>query len=145
MLALIGRKRQRGFAQARDFHDRIHSCDRIANWPRDGKRSWKRADADLLNVEPTVGSTPPWAGVTPAPGIRKEKMRDFVPVRTSEGARPGIDRKFFFNRAAAEHSKPKIKCVSALRVARAACERTWLEALENGERDFERSLSVEGV
>src|SRR5271170_3392991 len=26
----------------------------------------------LLNVEPAVGSTPPWAGVTPAPGIKKD-------------------------------------------------------------------------
>jgi hypothetical protein len=29
---------------------------------------------------PAVGSAPPWAGVTPAPCVKK-KMRDFVPVR----------------------------------------------------------------
>jgi len=27
-------------------------------------------------VEPAVGSTPPWAGVTPAPGIKKEKKEE---------------------------------------------------------------------
>ena len=32
-------------------------------------------------MEPTVGSTPPWAGVTPARN-GKEKMRPFGPVRT---------------------------------------------------------------
>jgi DNA-binding PadR family transcriptional regulator len=39
-----------------------------------------------FNVEPAVGSTPPSAGVTPAPGTRK-KMRDFVPVRKLVGGR----------------------------------------------------------
>jgi hypothetical protein len=32
-------------------------------------------------VKPAVGFTLPSAGVTPAPGIQKEKMRDFVPAR----------------------------------------------------------------
>jgi hypothetical protein len=33
-------------------------------------------------VEPTVGSAPPWAGVTPAPSIKEEeRMRGFAPVR----------------------------------------------------------------
>ena len=33
-----------------------------------------------LNVKPAVGFMLPSAGVTPAPGIKKDKMRDFVPV-----------------------------------------------------------------
>jgi hypothetical protein len=37
----------------------------------------------LLYAKPTVGFAHPWAGVTPAPSEkRKEKTRDFVPVRT---------------------------------------------------------------
>jgi hypothetical protein len=32
-------------------------------------------------VKPAVGFTLPSAGVTPAPGIQKIKMRDFDPVR----------------------------------------------------------------
>jgi hypothetical protein len=32
-----------------------------------------------------VGFTLPWAGVTPAPSVKKEKMRDFVPVRRVSG------------------------------------------------------------
>ncbi len=39
-----------------------------------------------FNVEPAVGSTPPSAGVTPAPGTKK-RMRDFVPVRRLVGGR----------------------------------------------------------
>jgi hypothetical protein len=39
-----------------------------------------------LYAKPTVGFTLPWAGVTPAPSERrKEKMRDFVPVRRVKG------------------------------------------------------------
>jgi hypothetical protein len=36
----------------------------------------------FIEMKPTVGFMLPWAGVTPAPSIKKEKMRDFVPVRT---------------------------------------------------------------
>jgi DNA-binding PadR family transcriptional regulator len=35
----------------------------------------------LLNAKPAVGFALPSAGVTPAPGIRKKRMRDVVPVR----------------------------------------------------------------
>src|ERR1700746_1925405 len=30
---------------------------------------------NLIVVEPTVGSTPPWAGVTPAPSEKREMLR----------------------------------------------------------------------
>jgi hypothetical protein len=53
-----------------------------ATWLKRG--TWRRADAEELNVEPAVGSTPPWAGVTPAPSDQN-KMRDFVPVRSGLG------------------------------------------------------------
>jgi hypothetical protein len=44
------------------------------------------AAISLLYAKPTVGFTLPWAGVTPAPSERrKEKMRDFVPVRRVKG------------------------------------------------------------
>jgi hypothetical protein len=37
-----------------------------------------------LNVEPTVGSTPPWAGVTPAPGDKKDAGRPYHNLSLSE-------------------------------------------------------------
>jgi hypothetical protein len=43
----------------------------------------------LLDEEPAVGSSPPWARVTPAPSV-KTKMRDFVPVRRVKGEVFGI-------------------------------------------------------
>ena len=33
---------------------------------------------NLLNVEPTVGSTPPWAGVTPAPSDKSRNVEDDI-------------------------------------------------------------------
>ncbi len=39
----------------------------------------ERERGTLSNVEPTVGSTPPWAGVTPAPGTQLGN-RSYNPV-----------------------------------------------------------------
>jgi hypothetical protein len=37
---------------------------------------------NLIESETRLGFTLPWAWVTPAPSVKKEKMRDFVPVRS---------------------------------------------------------------
>src|SRR5271155_4030040 len=49
------------------------------------KDDWRPANALNLNVEPAVGSTPPWAGVTPAPSKRGNFVR---PMVSSNGQRP---------------------------------------------------------
>jgi DNA-binding PadR family transcriptional regulator len=41
----------------------------------------------LLNAKPAVGFALPSAGVTPAPGIRKKRIRDVVPARKSSRGR----------------------------------------------------------
>jgi DNA-binding PadR family transcriptional regulator len=41
----------------------------------------KRGKITLLDVKPAVGFTLPSAGVTPAPSVKRKRMRDVVPVR----------------------------------------------------------------
>src|ERR1700685_1967068 len=52
----------------------VASSDRV--------RGSREGEITLLNAEPAVGSAPPSAGLSPAPSIRKKKMRGFAPVRT---------------------------------------------------------------
>ena len=54
-------------------------------------RSQQESDEELLNLNSAVGFKLPSAGVAPAPGIMKKKMRDFVPVLKVKGGR-GVSR-----------------------------------------------------
>ena len=42
---------------------------------------------NLIVVEPAVGSTPPWAGVTPAPSVKKKIIRFPFPRGKGLGVR----------------------------------------------------------
>jgi hypothetical protein len=69
-----------------------------------------------LNAEPTVGSAPPWAGVTPAPS-EKEKMRDFVPVRTffvCDERSEGYLARYFTGRPRGRRAQPPVGEGSAI-------------------------------
>jgi DNA-binding PadR family transcriptional regulator len=50
-------------------------------------RDRKIAKVTKLNVKPAVGFTLPSAGLSPAPRVKKRKMRDVVPVRKLGGGR----------------------------------------------------------
>ena len=79
---------------------------------------------NFILVEPAVGSTPPWAGVTPAPSEEKIKMRDFVPVRS-------------FLRSEA----PRLAAAGAIAIYRAAVSPV-IHAMNGPACRFEPSCSV---
>jgi hypothetical protein len=41
----------------------------------------REGEITLLNAEPTVGSAPPWAGVTPAPSEKKSQNGEYAKER----------------------------------------------------------------
>jgi hypothetical protein len=63
---------------------------------------------ELIEVEPTVGSTPPWAGVTPAPGIKvKMWVRSDPNLSLSEerSARAEGTRRERYNAGRRDHTR----------------------------------------
>src|SRR5271155_1155299 len=66
-IARLRRSRSENRIRLHDEQDADQPADRSARNGAD--RRGVRVDG--LNVEPPLGSTPPWAGVTPAPGTRK--------------------------------------------------------------------------
>ncbi len=47
----------------------------------------REGEITLLNAEPTVGSAPPWAGVTPASGIKKSQNGEDAILLSGSGAK----------------------------------------------------------